>query len=91
MTLHEDEYGFAEDSPAAILHVITQRNPTPIVPFTPGLLLLTGTLSLGNREEPDGRLSSVRLALDPPAPEQRAALDELARSKTSLSTNTAPR
>lgn len=94
VTLHEEEYGLAEDMPATIVHVITQTNATPIVPHTPGLLLLTGTLGLGNREEPDGRISTVRLALDPPTPEQRAALNPLARSQTSissLSTNAAPK
>jgi hypothetical protein len=29
--------------------------------------LLTGTLSLGNRAEPDGRISLVRMELDPPS------------------------
>ncbi|AHF91857.1 hypothetical protein OPIT5_18170 [Opitutaceae bacterium TAV5] len=35
------------------------------VPWTPGPLLLTGRLEIGNREEPDGRVSFIRLALDP--------------------------
>lgn len=99
VTLHEKEYGLAEDMPATIVHVTTQRNATPLVPFTPGLLLLTGTLSIGNREEAGGRNSSVRLALDPPTPEQRAALNQLARGPTaapkppiaSLSTNAVPK
>lgn len=94
VTLHEEEYGLAEDMPATIVHVITQKNATPIVPHTPGLLLLTGTLGLGNRQEADGRISSVRLTLDPPTPEQRAALNPLARSQTSnssLSTNAMPK
>jgi hypothetical protein len=34
------------------------------LPHTPGLLLLTGRLELGSREEPDGRVSTVRLVLD---------------------------
>ena len=88
LALHEAEYGFAEDMPATVLHVQMQRNATPIVPYTPGLLLLTGTLSVGNREEPDGRVSTVRLALDPPTPAERAALTQAGRSPTlSASTN----
>jgi len=38
------------------------------VPYVPGLMLLTGTLSVGNMAEPDGRISVARLALDPPEP-----------------------
>jgi len=87
VTLHETEYGFAEDLPANVVHVFTERNATPLVPFTPGLLLLTGTLSVGNREEPDGRVSAVRLALDPPTPEQRAARAQLSRLVPTVSTN----
>ena len=94
VTLHEEEYGLAEDMPATIVHVMTQTQATPIVPYTPGVLLLTGTLGLGNREEPDGRISSVRLALDPPTPEQRAALLQPAGNQTtppSLPANAAPK
>jgi hypothetical protein len=59
--------------------------------LTPGLLLLTGTLSIGNRTEADGRISTVRLQLDPPTNEQRQALHESASSpvqKTASATNT---
>ena len=38
-----------------------------ILSGAPGLMLLTGTLSVGHHEETDGRVSVVRLALDPPA------------------------
>jgi len=88
VTLHEHEYGFAEDMPATILHVFTDSIAPEKVPFTPGLLLLTGTLSLGNRPEADGRVSYVRLQLDAPMPEQRVKLDRATSS--SLSTNTTP-
>jgi hypothetical protein len=88
VTLHEHEYGFAEDMPATILHVFTDSSAPEKIPFTPGLLLLTGTLSLGNRPEADGRVSFVRLQLDAPTPEQRVKL-ERATSST-FSTNTTP-
>lgn len=67
MTLHEDEYGFCDDLPPQLLHVLTPETESPDVPFTPGVLLLTGRLDLGPRQEPDGRVSHVRLFLDPPA------------------------
>jgi hypothetical protein len=65
--LHEDEWGFCEDMPAAVVHVFVDPSASDAVPFTPGLMLLTGTLSVGNRVESDQRVSTVRLQLDPPA------------------------
>jgi len=65
-TLHEHEYGLADDLPPAVLFVTAPDRGDRQVPYTPGLLLLTGTLDVGNREEPDGRVSLVRLVLDPP-------------------------
>lgn len=63
--LHETEYGLAEDLPASTVHVIVPDRAGEKVPFTPGPLLLTGRLELGPREEPDGRISTVRLFLHP--------------------------
>jgi len=87
MTLHESHYGFAEDLPAQVVHAFTERTTTPILPHTPGLMLLTGRLDLGAQEEPDGRVSHVRLFVDPPTPEQRKALATLASKPASPSTN----
>jgi hypothetical protein len=67
-TLHEEEYGFADDLPAATVHVFMPgADAERPAPFTPGPMLLTGTLSLGNRLEADGRISRIRLALEKPA------------------------
>jgi hypothetical protein len=63
--LHEAEYGHAEDLPASLVHVLVPDRADGAVPHTPGLLLLTGDLSIGPREEPDGRISTVRLRLHP--------------------------
>jgi hypothetical protein len=63
--LHEAEYGLAEDLPASLVHVLVPDRRDAIVPYTPGLLLLTGDLAIGPREEPDGRISTVRLSLHP--------------------------
>jgi hypothetical protein len=68
-TLHEHEYGLAEDLPATTLHVVETTRPGEIVPHTPGVLVLTGTLHVGSREEADGRVSIARLVLDPPSPQ----------------------
>ena len=62
--LNEEHYGLADDLPAATLFVFMPTNRDQVVPHTPGLMLLTGTLSVGNREEADGRISTARLALE---------------------------
>ena len=64
--LNEEHYGLADDLPAATLFVSMPKNRDQVVPHTPGLMLLTGTLGVGNREEADGRISTVRLALEIP-------------------------
>ena len=64
--LNEEHYGLADDLPAATLFVSMPRNRDQVVPHTPGLMRLTGTLSVGNHEEADGRISTVRLALEMP-------------------------
>lgn len=71
-TLHQEEYGPCDDLPATTVHVCTSAESPTNTPFTPGLLLLTGKLSLGNRTEADGRISTVRLELDAPTPEQQS-------------------
>lgn len=60
----EDEYGLADDLPPQLFFVSVPKYRDIAVPFTPGPLLLTGTLSLGPREEADGRVSHLRLQLD---------------------------
>jgi hypothetical protein len=64
--VHDHDNSLAEDFPASAVQVSVPTLPGQPVPYAPGLMLLTGTLSIGNRAEPDGRISLVRLALDPP-------------------------
>ena len=64
---HEDEYGLCDDLPSAVLFVHVPKFRESVVPHTPGILLLTGRLELGSKEEACGRISLVRLALDPEA------------------------
>lgn len=66
----EDEDGPADDLPPAILFVHLDNLPgaaTKLVPYMPGLLQFTGTLSVGAKEEADTRISNVRLLLDAPS------------------------
>jgi hypothetical protein len=72
-TTHEDEYGLCDDLPPATLFAIVSKYRESPVPFTPGPLLLTGVLELGQRTEADGRVSHVRLILDPESPALPAA------------------
>lgn len=65
---HEDEYGLCDDLPSALLFVSVPKFKDTAVPYTPGMLLLTGRLEVGPREMADGRVSQVRLTLDPEPP-----------------------
>lgn len=82
---NEVEFGLAEDLPPNVVRVFVPRDHRPVVPHSNGLLLLTGRLEVGDREEPDGKHSLVRLHLDrdtqPPAdsPKPLSASDELRR------------
>ena len=64
--IHEHDNGLADDLPVSMVYVSVPTMRNEPVPYAPGMMLLTGTLSVGNRAEPDGRISVVRLALDPP-------------------------
>jgi hypothetical protein len=64
--LAEREDGPADDLPAATVVVhLSSANALRAVKFDPNPIVVTGTLELGPREEPDGRISQVRLLLDP--------------------------
>lgn len=65
------EYGQADDIPATHMLVRVPGNPSEPVPYTPGLMLLTGTLSVGGRSL-DGETAFVRLLLDAPGPKPPA-------------------
>lgn len=61
LTLHEKEYGLAEDLPASAVHVFLRKSPTPFLRPIRGLVAVEGMLELGPREEGDGRISQVRV------------------------------
>ncbi|RBP38512.1 hypothetical protein DES53_11130 [Roseimicrobium gellanilyticum] len=67
------EYGQADDIPAAHVLVRVPGNASERVPFTAGLLLLTGKLTVGGRSL-DGENAFVRLLLDPPHENAPAAV-----------------
>ena len=62
--IHEHDNALADDLPPSVVHVISPSHGGQVVPHTPQLLLLTGKLQIGNRPEPGGRMSAVRLTID---------------------------
>lgn len=90
LTLHDHEMGPADDLPPStvFIDVPPLRRALKFVPHEPGLFLLTGTLTLGGRDELHGRRSWVRLELERPAP---AATPEPRGDGQAPATPTAPR
>ena len=65
MSEHAD--GDADDlPPSTVVVVMPPRDNTRLLAHTPGLIQLTGVLQVGRHELPDGRVTWVRLELDPP-------------------------
>jgi hypothetical protein len=63
--------GMADDLlPATLFVYLPPSQANNVAAHQPGLLVLTGTLGVGNREEGDGRFSMVRLQLDAPSDDQ---------------------
>lgn len=65
--IHEHDNALADDLPPSTVFVYVPTTPNAPIPYVPGLMLLTGILQVGNQTEADGRISVVRLILDPPA------------------------
>jgi hypothetical protein len=64
MSVSLGHYGLSEDLPPQLVFVrIKSRYGEPVF-HRPGLFAVTGKLTLGNREEPDGRVSFVRLDVE---------------------------
>ena len=64
-------YALCEDLPPQTLFVTVTGAPEKPLPYTSGLMLLTGTLHVGAHTEADGRTSIVRLTLDPLSSENK--------------------
>ena len=62
----EVEYGACDDLPPQVVRIFAPLPAGAQVPLTPGPLLLTGRLEIGQQTEPDGRNSFLRLRLDTP-------------------------
>jgi hypothetical protein len=88
--LHDHDSALADDLPPSAVRVLVPDRRSEHIPYTPQLLLLTGTLNIGNREEADGRISIVRLTLDP-QPRRARALKAEATGRGAASALMRPR
>lgn len=74
VTLAEVADGPADDLPPATLYVhMAPVDADKVVSHQPGLLVVSGTLEVGNQNEANGRVSFVRLQLDQPLTGARTA------------------
>lgn len=65
--LAERADGAADDLPPDVVYVqFPALSARRVVPYAPGLLLVEGQLRVGAADEPDGRVSYVRLELELP-------------------------
>jgi hypothetical protein len=65
VTMGDEDESFADDLPASAVFVHMESASNALIPYLPGLIKLTGTLQFGAQQEGDGRVSMVRLLLDP--------------------------
>lgn len=63
-TLHEREYGLADDLPMNCLHIRVPKSAAPIVQHRPGSFAITGVLEIGPQEEADERRSVARVIMN---------------------------
>ena len=65
LKLGDEDESLADDLPPGVVFVHLAAEDDPAFHHIPGLLDLTGILSVGGFAEADGRVSTVRLTLDP--------------------------
>ena len=59
------DFALSDDLPPQVVFVTMADKTGAAVPFTTRPLLLSGVLSVGQKPEPEGRISLVRLKLEP--------------------------
>ena len=64
VNMGDEDDKFADDMPANSIFVHVENNEA-MVKYVPGLIHLIGVLNVGNANEIDGRISYVRVKLDP--------------------------
>ena len=64
VSMGDEDDKFSDDMPANSIFVHVD-NSEALVHYVPGLISVIGVLSVGNVNEPDGRISYVQIKLDP--------------------------
>lgn len=67
VTLGDEDESLSDDLPPTTVYVHLTNTRDRNAPYIPGLIQLTGTLEVGAKDEAEGRVSAVRLVLDPPS------------------------
>lgn len=70
VSIGDEDESLADDLPPTTVFVHLQGVKERIVPYIAGLIKLTGVLEVGAEEEAGGRVSTVRLVLDPKTSKQ---------------------
>lgn len=65
VSLGDEDESLSDDLPPTTVFVHLQGAGNHGTPFIPGLIKLNGILEVGNKDEGEGRISAVRLILDP--------------------------
>jgi hypothetical protein len=65
VNMGDEDESFADDLPASAVFIHLGSASNEFASYLPGLIKLTGVLEFGAQQEPDGRVSMVRLLLDP--------------------------
>jgi hypothetical protein len=84
VNMGDEDESFADDLPASAVFVHMPISANDVVPYLPGLIKLTGVLQFGAQQEPDGRVSTVRIVLDP------ALASEIMEGQSNHPTGNAP-
>ena len=70
VSLGDEDESLSDDLPATAVSVRLQGARNRVTPYVGGLIQITGNLEVGAKDEADGRVSSVRLVLDPQISQQ---------------------
>lgn len=70
VSLGDEDESLSDDLPATAVSVHLQGSKNQGTPYVGGLIQITGNLEVGAKDEADGRVSSVRLVLDPQISQQ---------------------
>lgn len=80
--LGDEDESLSDDLPPSTVFVHLANTRERNAPYIPGLIHLTGTLEVGARDEAEGRVSGVRLILDPASSKRLMGAKPLVRASS---------